>query len=267
VSTAVVLFTNPGGAANGGNNFCNTAFDDAATSSIQAITAAGNPYSGTFAPQNPLAGFVGQNPNGVWTFNVVDSAGVDVGSIRSFRVTITTSAPPTCSPPNNNICPTFSVGPASADKCVGESVSFSVIASGTPAPTYQWRRNSVNINTISNPSAATATLTLTGLVAGSAGTYDCIATNLCGSAPSTVATLTVGGPTCTACDSIDFNNDGLFPDDADLVDFLSVLAGSGCSTDPVPGCSDIDFNNDGLFPDDTDLIAFLTVLAGQDCPT
>jgi hypothetical protein len=65
-----------------------------------------------------------------------------------------------------------------------------------------------------------------------------------------------------ACDSIDFNTDGLFPDDADLLDFLSVLAGGECSTG---ACNDIDFNNDGLFPDDTDLLAFLSVLAGQSC--
>jgi hypothetical protein len=70
-------------------------------------------------------------------------------------------------------------------------------------------------------------------------------------------------PDVVPCDSIDFNNDGLFPDDTDLVDFLSVLAGGPCSNDPF--CSDIDFNNDGLFPDDADLVAFLTVLAGGDC--
>jgi hypothetical protein len=64
------------------------------------------------------------------------------------------------------------------------------------------------------------------------------------------------------CDSIDFNGDALFPDDSDLIDFLSVLAGGACSTG---ACNDIDFNNDGLFPDDTDLIAFLRVLAGGEC--
>jgi subtilisin family serine protease len=65
-----------------------------------------------------------------------------------------------------------------------------------------------------------------------------------------------------ACDDIDFNNDGLFPDDTDLLDFLSVLAGGTCSTG---ACNDIDFNNDSLFPDDADLLAFLSVLAGQAC--
>jgi acetyl esterase/lipase len=66
-----------------------------------------------------------------------------------------------------------------------------------------------------------------------------------------------------SCDTIDFNADGLFPDDADLVDFLSVLAGGSCSTGNT--CNDIDFNNDGLFPDDNDLVAFLRVLAGGSC--
>jgi hypothetical protein len=73
---------------------------------------------------------------------------------------------------------------------------------------------------------------------------------------------TLGVPTPT-CNSIDFNADGLFPADNDLVDLLSVLAGGACSNDP--NCNDIDFNNDGLFPDDNDLIAFLRVLAGGDC--
>jgi CubicO group peptidase (beta-lactamase class C family) len=67
------------------------------------------------------------------------------------------------------------------------------------------------------------------------------------------------------CDAIDFNLDGFFPDDQDLVDFLSVFAGGPCSTGPSQECNDIDFNNDGLFPDDADLVAFLRVLAGGSC--
>ncbi len=63
------------------------------------------------------------------------------------------------------------------------------------------------------------------------------------------------------CASIDFNNDGVFPDDADIADFLAVLAGSGC-----PECNGIDFNNDGIFPDDRDVADFFNVLAGGECP-
>jgi hypothetical protein len=77
---------------------------------------------------------------------------------------------------------------------------------------------------------------------------------------STAARLTI---TDTDCGSLDYNSDGLFPDDQDLIDFLSVLAGGACSNDP--NCGAIDFNNDGLFPDDTDLFVFLQVLAGGNC--
>jgi hypothetical protein len=80
------------------------------------------------------------------------------------------------------------------------------------------------------------------------------------------ATVTGDCPGCGGavnCDDIDFNNDGLFPDDADLVDFLNVLAGGICSNDPL--CNDIDFNNDGLFPDDGDLLSFLSILSGGTC--
>ncbi|MFO0830616.1 MAG: hypothetical protein U0637_02110 [Phycisphaerales bacterium] len=69
-----------------------------------------------------------------------------------------------------------------------------------------------------------------------------------------------GGP---ACDSIDFNNDGLFPDTSDIDDFLSVFSGGSCSNDP--SCGDIDFNNDGLFPDTLDIDSLLSVFSGGAC--
>ncbi len=74
------------------------------------------------------------------------------------------------------------------------------------------------------------------------------------------ADLAVSG---TACDSIDFNNDGLFPDTADIDDFLSVFSGGPCSNDP--NCGDIDFNNDELFPDTLDIDALLSVFSGGPC--
>lgn len=64
------------------------------------------------------------------------------------------------------------------------------------------------------------------------------------------------------CDSIDFNNDGVFPDTQDREDFLSVFSGGPCSTE---NCNDIDFNNDGLFPDTKDIDAFVRVFSGGEC--
>jgi len=74
-------------------------------------------------------------------------------------------------------------------------------------------------------------------------------------------TVFVGTPPA-GCDTIDFNGDGLFPDNQDLEDFLSVFGGGPCSTGT---CGDIDFNNDGLFPDNTDLEAFFSVFGGGNC--
>ncbi|HEX2838273.1 MAG TPA: hypothetical protein VHN77_09130 [Phycisphaerales bacterium] len=65
------------------------------------------------------------------------------------------------------------------------------------------------------------------------------------------------------CDSIDFNGDGLFPDTADIDDFLSVFSGGPCSNDP--NCADIDYNNDGLFPDTLDIDSLLSVFSGGPC--
>jgi hypothetical protein len=64
------------------------------------------------------------------------------------------------------------------------------------------------------------------------------------------------------CDTIDFNNDGLFPDTTDIDDFVSVFSGGPCSTN---ACNDIDFNNDGLFPDTLDIDTLLAVFAGGAC--
>jgi hypothetical protein len=65
-----------------------------------------------------------------------------------------------------------------------------------------------------------------------------------------------------ACDDIDFNNNELFPEDQDVIDFFTVLAGGACSTN---NCNDIDFNNNDLYPEDQDIVDFLTVLAGGTC--
>ena len=73
-----------------------------------------------------------------------------------------------------------------------------------------------------------------------------------------LAALTLG----QACDSIDYNGDGLFPDNQDLVDYLSVFGGSDC---PSGSCGDLDFNNDGLFPDNEDIFALFRVFGGGAC--
>ena len=64
------------------------------------------------------------------------------------------------------------------------------------------------------------------------------------------------------CDSVDFNQNQIFPEDQDVVDYFNVLAGGTC---PYADPCDIDFNNNGVFPEDEDVVAFFRVLAGGPC--
>jgi hypothetical protein len=65
------------------------------------------------------------------------------------------------------------------------------------------------------------------------------------------------------CDEVDFNRNGIFPEDQDIIDFFDVLAGAPC---PYFGNCDVDFNNNNIFPEDQDIIDFLNTLAGAPCP-
>ncbi len=65
------------------------------------------------------------------------------------------------------------------------------------------------------------------------------------------------------CDTIDFNRNGVFPEDQDVIDFFSVFSGGACSTGAA--CGDIDFNNNAMIPEDQDVVDFFDVLAGGAC--
>ncbi|MEO0018383.1 MAG: hypothetical protein RLZZ522_1666, partial [Verrucomicrobiota bacterium] len=88
--------------------------------------------------------------------------------------------------------PSIATHPNPQSASVGGSASFTVAASGTAPLSYQWRKNTVNLETLPNPSAASATLSLSNLtLADNGGSYDCIVTNSLDSATSNPAVLTV----------------------------------------------------------------------------
>jgi hypothetical protein len=80
-----------------------------------------------------------------------------------------------------------------------------------------------------------------------------------GRAAYQIYTVNIGTP----CDSLDFNQDQVFPDLQDALDFIAVYGGGNC---PTAQCNDIDFNNDEVFPDGQDLIDFFAVFGGAPCP-
>ncbi|MCC6230414.1 MAG: immunoglobulin domain-containing protein [Phycisphaerales bacterium] len=74
--------------------------------------------------------------------------------------------------------------PSNQTKCVGQSASFSVTATG--ATGYQWRKNTTNIG-----GATSSTYTIPSVVSGDAASYDCVVSNGCGNVTSNAASLTV----------------------------------------------------------------------------
>jgi hypothetical protein len=177
------------------------------------------------------------------------------GSIMSPATTVTVASPVT-----------ISSQPQPINACEGGTASFSVTTTGGPVATYRWRKGTTPIDIVANPSAATATLTLNNVTIADQGFYSCVITNACSQQPTNTAPLTIlsgSSPACQpACDSIDFNGNGVFPEDQDVLDYVDVLAGGEC---PTGTCNDIDFNNNGVFPEDQDLTDFFTVLAGGNC--
>lgn len=157
--------------------------------------------------------------------------------------------------------------PADASVCAGSIASFSAAGSGTAPLAYQWQYllgtdwtdiadgPVPGLGTVTG--SGTSTLFISDPVDG--GQVRTRVSNLCASDESDPATLTVPAP---CCDSIDVNGDGLFPDIADVLDFLSIFSGGPCSTG---SCGDIDFNNDGFFPDTADMDALLSVFSGGAC--
>lgn len=85
-----------------------------------------------------------------------------------------------------NAAPSITTQPVSQSVAVGANVTFTVTASGTPAPTFQWQKGGVAI-----AGATSSTLTLTTVQIGAAATYTVVVTNSPGAATSIGAVLTV----------------------------------------------------------------------------
>ena len=109
-----------------------------------------------------------------YTVVVTNSA----GSVTSNAATLTVNAA--------TATPSITTQPQSLTVTTGQNASFSVVATGTPSPTYQWRKNGANI-----AGATAATLSLTNVQSSDAASYTVVVTNSAGSVTSNAATLTV----------------------------------------------------------------------------
>ncbi len=89
----------------------------------------------------------------------------------------------------NYASPSITSQPSSTSKCVGDNVTFTVVATGDDL-TYQWKKGGSNIS-----GATSASYTISGIVSGDAGSYTCVVTNACSAVTSNAATLTVNEAT------------------------------------------------------------------------
>ncbi|MES2920360.1 MAG: immunoglobulin domain-containing protein [Verrucomicrobiota bacterium] len=116
----------------------------------------------------------------------------DYGSVRSQAATIALESLP----------PDITGQPASVNAVVGETVSFTVAASGSMPLTCQWYRGTRPI-----PGATGLTLQVGPLTNADAGPYQVIVTNAYGSDTSATANLTVNTLTETGVFATGFNAD------------------------------------------------------------
>jgi subtilisin-like proprotein convertase family protein len=111
--TRVKLFSDVG-IPRTGDNFTNTTFDDEAATLISSDSA---PFTGTFRPEpiienfellvypdafTSLSAFDREDANGIWTLEIKDDAGFNVGVLNSWSVTITGSEPSTVTDSEGN---------------------------------------------------------------------------------------------------------------------------------------------------------------------
>jgi len=85
--------------------------------------------------------------------------------------------------------PTFLMEPPSLTPCAGENVVLRIAAEGTTPPTYQWRKDGVDI-----PNATNVNLLLPAVSSADDGVYDVVATDACGTTLSAPGSLEILQP-------------------------------------------------------------------------
>ncbi len=86
--TTITITTDNGGSND--NVFNGTLWDDSASIAVVNTSFSNLVVQPYLIPEGALGGFVGENPNGVWTLEVTDDTAFDVGSLDNWSLDITT---------------------------------------------------------------------------------------------------------------------------------------------------------------------------------
>lgn len=127
-------------------------------------------------------------------FSLPGAQAADAGTyevVVSNRVGRVTSQPATVTLVPSTL-PTVTREPVSATVTLGATVSFSVVVAGTPAPTYQWRKDGAILRGATGP-----ILTVYQVQPSDEGAYDVLVSNPRGTVLSRAASLHVNVPAPT----------------------------------------------------------------------
>jgi hypothetical protein len=107
-----------------------------------------------------------------------------------------------------NSLPTISAQPTDQSEVIPDTATFSVTASGDPAPTYQWQvptDNGATWNDVTDGSGATTDTYTTAATTTAMHNYQyqCVVTNTCGNITSDAATLTLSNDSPNNATGID----------------------------------------------------------------
>jgi len=149
-------------------------------------------------------------------------ASVTMADVGAYAVIVSNSAGAVISSnatltANGFSAPLITTPPANIAAAYGSNATFAVVASGVPAPVFQWRKNGFAISGATNTS-----FTLTNAQVTDIGTYSVVVSNSVGSVTSSNATFNLtgangfamvngattggaGGPVVTVTNGTDFN--------------------------------------------------------------
>ena len=176
------------------------------TANSFTVQATGSPAptfsvtAGTFPPWaslNSTSGAITGTPTNdtgsPFNFTIQASNGFGTAATQAFTLTVTPAGS----------FPSFTTQPSNVSVSIGQPATFTVVATGSPAPTYQWQRQPSTGGGFTNitdggiySGATTATLSISAANTGINGDqYQCVASNTVNNAPATatsnIATLTV----------------------------------------------------------------------------
>jgi alpha-tubulin suppressor-like RCC1 family protein len=149
------------------------------------------------ARTNHVLGLKGDGTVVAWGYNAAGQASVPGGLANVMAVAAGASHSLAVVGPDvpvTPVAPAITGQPANATVTTGQTATFTVGASGSPL-NYQWRKGGNNLTNGGNLSGVTsATLTITNVQAGDAGSYDVVVSNTAGSVTSATMSLTVNAP-------------------------------------------------------------------------